>query len=486
MTDGSAAKRVLFRCDASPDLGIGHVMRCLVFARTLHAAGWSCVFMTNESAPDVAPALKRSGYDLLAAEYGHPVEAALVVVDHYGLDAKDEAPFRRNGATVVAFDDLADRKHDCDVLLDPTPGRSATDYDALVPPNGEVLLGPAYGMVGDAWLNRRAAARAKHAQAKKVERVIVSMGGTDAGNATGRVLAALQASGIGAHVDVVLGAGAPHRAALALPQNGTFTLHIDHPDVASLAAQADLAIGAAGSSSFERAVLGLPAILVTLAHNQTKVAAAFAAAEAAEIIPASLLNDAAGFGAEIARLANNPVRRAAMAHNAAALTDGRGALRLLAAVAGSVATKTNRSVRVRLAEAGDKTWLLDLQRQDSTRRFARNPVVPTAAEHAAWFASILARRDRILLIVEADGMPCGMLRLDKQQEAAPAFEISIAADGRFHGQGIALAALTLARRMAPGADLIATVLPENRPSLSLFAAAGYRAEGNDKYRLRAS
>lgn len=486
MTDGSLAKRVLFRCDASPQLGIGHVMRCLVFAQTLRWAGWSCAFMTNAAVLDVAPALKRSGFDLLSAENDIRADAALVVVDHYGLAATNEAPYCASGATVVAFDDLADRKHNCAVLLDPTPGRSTSDYAALVPQDCRLLLGPRYAMVGEAWLTHRAAAQGRHAQAPKIRRVLVSMGGTDAGNATGLVLAALKASGISAHFDVVLGAGAPYRTELARLQNEPFTLHIDHPNVASLAAQADLAIGAAGSSSFERAVLGLPTILVTLADNQTKVAAAFAAAEAAEIIPAGMLTDAAGFGAVIARLANDPARRAVMAQRATALTDGRGALRLLVAAAGRAKTKTGRDVFLRLAEVEDELWLLDLQRQESTRRFARNPAVPSAAEHAAWFASVLAGRDRMLLIVEIDGKPCGMLRLDRQPGMIAGFEISIAIDAAFHGEGIASAALALARRMAPGADLIATVLPGNRPSLSLFAAAGYRSEGGDRYRLHAA
>lgn len=474
--------RALFRCDASIDIGIGHAMRCLAFAETLNAAGWSCTFATNREAPEVAPALLASGFDRVDTndEDYSAGGFSLAIVDHYRIDAAFERGLREQGTQVIVFDDLADRSHACAILVDPTPDRVPADYRSKVLQDCQLMLGPKYAIIRVPWIKRRHSVRNRLAAGRPVARIFVSMGGTDPHGATRRVVDALAAAVPDVHVDILLGAGAPDRAQLAQLTGSTVSLHVDHPDPAALASEADLAIGAAGTSSFERAVLGLPAILVPLADNQRAIAASFAAADAAEVVSASTLDDPAAFGARITALTGDGPRRAAMSQRAAALTDGRGSLRLLAAIAGRAITKFGRRVHLRLAEATDEAWLLELQRQEATRRFARNPAIPSAAEHAAWFSEVLDDIDRLLMIVEFDNCPAGMVRLDRLPDLS--FEISIAVDSRRHGEGIAEAALVLVRRLAPGADLIATIKPENWPSLSLFAAAGYRADGVDRYR----
>lgn len=484
-----ARAHAVFRCDASVDIGIGHAMRCLAFAETLRWAGWACGFSVNREASDVVPALLRDDIELTVAEpAGVPdtKKARLAIVDNYRLDGHFDTKLRGQGTDVIVFDDLANRMHDCVMLLDPTPGRGEEHYRALVPNDCRLLLGPRFAIIGDRWLTRRRASRQRLNAGRPVERIIVSMGGTDPYDATRRVLAGLVSSATGAHVDVLIGAGTPHRAELAAMAGPSLSVHVDHPDVAALAGEADLAIGAAGTSSFERALLGLPAILIPLADNQCAVAAAFSSAKAADIVPPVILDDANALGARIASLAGDGDRRAAMSDNAAKLTDGRGRFRLLAALAGRVASRSGRTVMLRLVEAADEQWLLDLQSQEATRRFARHPVVPSAAEHGAWFAAILEDRERLLLIVDTDRGPCGMVRLDSLAERHASFEISIAIDSRLHGVGLARAALHLVRNLAPGADLIATVKAENQASLALFTAAGFQPDGQDRYRSRAA
>ncbi len=483
--------RALFRCDASSNIGAGHVMRCLAFAEELTWAGWSCAFATNRASAATVPALAASGYEIDEIEADDAplsldAETKLVVVDHYRLDSTFERQLAAAGRTIVLFDDLADRPHACDILVDPTPGRCPDDYALYVPAPARLQLGPNNAVIRCGWRAERARVRGRLAAGPPVERIIVSMGATDPLDATSRVLAGLARSGLDVHLDVVLGAGAPHLVRVAERVRPGITLHVDPAQLPEIAAQADLAIGASGTSSFERAVLGLPAILIPIADNQRFIAAAFAAAGAAEVVSSALLDDPASLGARIALLAADAPRRAAMSKAAASFTDGRGAPRLLAAIAGEVATGSGAHVRLRLVEPEDEGWLLELQRQAATRRFARNPAVPTAQEHAAWFARMLDNYDRFLAIVEADHRAAGMVRLDKVSNRPVTLDISVAIDGRLHGKGLGGAALTLARRLAPGADLVAAVLPDNRASLALFAAAGYRPDGRDRYRNRAA
>jgi len=464
------------------------VMRCLSCAEALAWAGWSVTFVTRESTLAVAPALSASGFDIHIIDNEEDAqvdeEIRLVVVDHYGLDVAFERALVRPDRTIVVIDDLADRPHLCDILVDSTPFRAPGDYVRQTPPSVRLLLGPSYVLVRAHWRAARARTWARLALGPPVERIIVSMGATDPDDTTSRVLAALASTGIKAHVDVVLGAGAPHRGHVSEFIGPRMTLHVDPADLTALASQADLAIGASGSSSFERALLGLPAVLIPNADNQCFIAAAFTAIGAAEVLPASLLDDPAALGTRIAALAADRARRAVMSKKAAAIADGRGAMRLLTEIAGQVTAKDGAGIRLRLAEPKDETWLLDLQRQPETRRYSRNPSLPDSEQHGNWMTRTLDDLRILLAIVEVNGLPAGMIRLDRKSASGQksAFDMSIAIDPVRHRRGIGAATLALARRLAPGAVLDATVLPANVASLQLFQRAGFHPVGDHIFR----
>ncbi|AMN43455.1 UDP-2,4-diacetamido-2,4,6-trideoxy-beta-L-altropyranose hydrolase [Rhodoplanes sp. Z2-YC6860] len=478
----------VFRCDASPAIGGGHVMRCLAFAETLALAGWSIGFVTRRDGLAAVPALAASGHAIVDAEGNGQAQiedrATLVVVDHYGLDAKFEAAVKRQGRTVVVFDDLADRAHDCVVLVDPTPGRAASDYAGKGA--RRLLLGGQHAIIRREWQQQRAEAVARLATGGAVKRIIVSMGATDPIDATSKVLAALALAKLDADVDVVVGAGAPHLESVRKQTGARVSLHVGPGNLPALTAAADLAIGAPGTSSFERALLGLPAILIPTADNQRFNAAAFAASGAAEVLTADILDQPAALAAKIEELAADRARRTAMSRAASATTDGRGAQRLMAVIAGRWRTSDGSEVSLRLADAADSDWLLKLQSKPQTRRFARHASVPSIDEHKSWVSATLGNPDRMLMIIEAERAPIGMLRLDRVAADAPTYEVSIAIDPDWHRRGVGLAALSLARRVVPGADILATVLPGNEASAALFKAAGYQFEAPERLRSRAA
>ncbi len=170
-----------------------------------------------------------------------------------------------------------------------------------------------------------------------------------------------------------------------------------------------------------------------------------------------------------------------MAKAASALVDGRGTRRVLTALFGGAAARGGATVRLRLADAADEAWLLELQRAPATRRHARNPAVPSADEHRRWIARVLDDLKVWLMIVEIDGEKAGMVRLDRIGQAR-CYEVSIAMHPNYQHRGIASGALGAIRRLMPGAVFEAEILPANTASIGLFRRAGFVLDAGNRYR----
>ncbi len=485
----------VFRADASAELGGGHVMRCLTLARALESLGWRCAFAVNAAAPAIVPALAERKPLILddtaegtaaALRRNWPGGADWLIVDHYGIDGAVETGCRGWAGAVMAIDDLADRRHDCDVLLDQTFGRRAEDYAGLVPEDCRLLTGSAYALLRPAFAAARAGSLTRRQAGDGLRRLLVSLGATDPENHSRDVLEGIARSGLRLAVDVVLGAGARHlddiRARCAeLPQQAE--LHVDTADMPGLMARADLAIGAAGTSTWERCCLGLPSLLVVIAENQRRIAEAVSAAGAAELLSGRRDGLAERAGTALRRLAAAPAALREMSAKAAAICDGRGGDRIGLALAAPGRARDGRSVSLRLAAPEDENLILEWQRHPTTRKYARNPAVPSPAEHHAWFTRRLAEPDGLLTIITLDGAPAGLLRLDAPAAAGGARppgsrEVSILVDPALRGLGIALEALKFVRRWQGRLTIAAEVLPGNAASAALFEAAGY-APGPD-------
>jgi UDP-2,4-diacetamido-2,4,6-trideoxy-beta-L-altropyranose hydrolase len=337
-----AAPRVMFRADASAEVGAGHVMRCLALAATLRQRGAATAFASRTLPPALAQALGVQGialHALAAAEDDARASAAVasrmaadaVVVDHYGLGAAWECSQRGAGRHVLAIDDLADRAHDADILLDQNLGRSAADYARWLPADRTCLIGPGYALLRPEFASARAASLAARAHGA-LRHVAISLGGGDPQDATLHVLRALAGAGLpgGLRLSVVLGPLAPtfrqaRELAAALPCAVDVLSAVDN--MAGLLAGADLAIGAAGGSAWERCCLGLPTLLLVLADNQRAGAAALAAAGAARLL-GGLDQLPRTLPAALRELHQDNDALRAMSRAAAAVTDGLGAQRV--------------------------------------------------------------------------------------------------------------------------------------------------------------
>ena len=142
-------------------------------------------------------------------------------------------------------------------------------------------------------------------------------------------------------------------------------------------------------------------------------------------------------------------------------------------------------MRLRLADASDEQWLLDLQREPATRQHARNPAVPSVQEHAIWMRRVLADPNVELMLVEADAASAGMVRLDRLPgggQGVARYEVSIAIQAAHQNKGVASAALRLVRSLKPAAVLEAEILPANAASIELFRGAGFTHIAGNRYR----
>jgi UDP-2,4-diacetamido-2,4,6-trideoxy-beta-L-altropyranose hydrolase len=330
---------ILFAPDSGAEIGGGHVMRCLTLARVLARRGWRVAFVAGPAGKRLIETFGWPGIetadDLAAA-------AEVVVLDNYRLGEAAEAPLRALGRRVAVIDDLADRRHACDLLADPSFGRHAADYAGLAP-GARVLAGPAYALLRPGFAAARPEALARR-DGRRVERVLVSLGLTDLGGITGRVVRALGRVFDEASTDVVVGAQAPSLPDLQRLQDGrAIQLHVDTADMEALMSRADVAIGAGGSSTWERACLGLPSVSLILADNQRAMTCAFDSQGLALAVDAQAANFAAALQQACRRLGEDAGLRRELARRSAELCDGMGAERVADAVEALAQTPSSGS-----------------------------------------------------------------------------------------------------------------------------------------------
>lgn len=277
---------ILFLPNAGPGVGGGHVLRCLSLARALRERGTRCVFATPSAGVEL---VNRFGEELFEARAVHDgagaaeVCAALspdaVVVDHYGLGAEAERAFAAPGRVLMALDDLADRPHAVDLLLDPGYGRRPSDYAGKLVANAHLLLGPDYALL-------RPEFRAKRVEVDRITRrsrrpatrpsirtVLVSFGLSDIDGVAARAVRLVRTASPDVNIVVMLSAGAVSRSELEAEsvRDPLLSLCIEETRPANLIAGADIGIGAGGSMVWERFCLGLPSLAVIVAENQRRL-----------------------------------------------------------------------------------------------------------------------------------------------------------------------------------------------------------------------
>jgi UDP-2,4-diacetamido-2,4,6-trideoxy-beta-L-altropyranose hydrolase len=305
--------KVAFRADASHHIGAGHVMRCLSLAQGLKILGVESIFICKYLPGNLISYIEDRKFNVLKLPKPHAPDSSekqlavhwvqdaeqtcelikgksidWLVVDHYEIDAVWENTLQPYIKKLMVIDDLANREHACDLLLDQNLNRLSAHYNLLVEPSTKKLMGCEFALLRPEFAELRPKALIERKEAR-IKRILVTMGGMDENNITEDVLTALNRSTLPAdfQINVVLGANSSWIAQIMEMAQGmkvTTNVLVDVKDMAGLMLESDLAIGGAGSTSWERCCLGLPSLVMILAENQRYGAEALEAVGAAVVI----------------------------------------------------------------------------------------------------------------------------------------------------------------------------------------------------------
>jgi len=447
---------------------MGHVTRCTALAEAWAGAGGTAVLAVDQSVAERAAA--RTDVEVrTVTPHGTAAvvnDADWLVVDGYSFTVDDVAawgvPVER---TLVVTDHGRGPVGAGSVLLDQNPGVAGSTYGGRTP-GSTLLLGPSFALLPE-----------RHSQPPRVDgtarRLLVALGGEPAAPTIHLVRDALvRVADLGLSVDV-LGGGdlAPLGVLEAVSVHGFVS------DPGPWFDRADLAVVAAGTTSWELCRQGIPFVALATVDNQEPVAHALQEAGAALVPPAT----ADGVAGSVRRLAEDPLTRATLSVAGQRLVDGRGAGRVVAAL-------RSRDVRLRPAGLPDEDRLLEWANDPSTRAasFTTDPITP--AQHAAWFAARLADPASVLLIAEDDRGPWGLVRFAVDGDRA---ELGVTVDPGRRGAGLAAPLLRagvreLFARRLDVAVVDALVRPENAASTAAFDRAGFtRTDQADPVRFEA-
>ena len=501
-------KRVAFRVDASTIIGSGHIMRCLTLADALRTQGAGINFICRglssifellitqrgfvlhllpvvDAKPNVDNDQEPAHAHWLGASWKEDAQASLdileslggvdlLVIDHYAIEARWERYVRVQVKTILVIDDLADRMHDCNFLLDQNLFTNQNvRYKPYLDEKTQCLLGPRYALLRPEFAQAQLAFPRGERPLEPVKRVNICFGGLDSSGETIKALEALNPwlNEEGLSVDVILTAASPHREAVETraKQNAAITLHISPDNLAELLTTADLGLGASGSMTWERACVGLPSIVMAVAQNQQRPGEDAGRAGIHLFVGENRVVSIEHLRLAVAFLRSNPLLRQGLAENCLRLIDGRGAQRV-------ACRAIVPEISLRKALMGDCKNVFVWRNDLVNRRHAHDSREISYEEHQRWFENILKAEDRFLLIGSDENGPIGVLRYDYH---ADHWMTSVYLVPERHGEGLGtpllIKGLEWLRARCKGRIIVqAEIRPENIASQAAFERAGFK------------
>lgn len=480
---------VLFRADASVAMGTGHVMRCLALAQAVQDCGGRVAFLMADSTPAILTRLATEQMDVLSVasppgtaddasqtiDLARQRDAEWIVLDGYQFSAEYQRALKSAAFKTLVIDDYGHAQHySADLVLNQNVGADEGLYrsrDALT----RLLLGPRYCLLRREFSRWRAWKR----EVSPVGcRVLVTMGGSDPEDLTSRAISALGfLRNTALEAVVVIGGSTPKAEPLerlASSVGEKIRVRRNVTNMAELMAWADVAVSSSGSTCWELCLLGLPALLVDAADNQTAVARELHRRGCAIHLGGARDLTAEQIARQLQALLGSEESRSEISRRCRALVDGEGALRVIAAM--------SRGLRLRPAQEGDSRLLWDWANDPQVRSAAFSSEPIPWEQHQVWFASKMKDPDcRILVAEDEGGKAVGQFRVDWRSANDGEIDVSVSSECRGSGYGSRLidlgSGMTLAER---GGRLHAYVKVENRSSRRAFEQAGFTCLGEER------
>lgn len=254
--------KIIIRADASIQIGSGHIMRCLTIAHNFQKRGHEVLFFMSPLEGNLISYVNAQGFRTIT----NWQSTDIILIDHYQIDFELERSLRKYANKIVVIDDLANRKHDCDVLLDQNIVKNYQHrYDELVPKTCKKLLGPQFLIMRNEFIQAR---QLMPKRSGKVERLLVFMGGTDPTHETLKILEALQIANF-QKIHIVCGNGNKQKEKIQeICYKSGYQYHQQIDYMAQLMNKVDFSIGAGGLTTWERCYVGLPSSSTIVADNQ--------------------------------------------------------------------------------------------------------------------------------------------------------------------------------------------------------------------------
>lgn len=472
---------ILFRTDAGSTIGTGHVMRCLALAQAAKDAGYETVFVSTELPKTLRQRIEREGAavrKLQSKPYGpddaketaaiaSTLDTKHVVVDGYDFDAEYQRALKAAGCIVLFLDDHGHASsYDAQFALNQNIYATEKMYTKRAK-DTKLLLGTRYCLLRREFIEWRA----KEKNVAKAVRLLVTLGGADAKNATGKVLESLKTMQTPVETTVVVGGSNPHRASLEwLAQSLPFPVRVvvDTTEMPQLMAEADLAICAGGSTCYELAFMHVPMMTIVLAENQQAVAGALEKQGCSinlgplEKLKGERLTHA------VSDVIADEAKRRAMSHACGTIVDGEGADRVLMHI-------TGQRIRLRPAHEEDSKMIFAWANDPETRKvsFLSNPI--PWATHERWFAAtVRSLLHRFWMAMDANDTPVGSIRFTLEGTEAT---LSVSTAPAYRGKGLGAEIVQVGcRRLFATTDtevIHAYVKPENEASKKLFTKTGF-------------
>jgi len=503
---------VVFRVDASNLIGTGHVIRCRTLASALRLRGAHIRFITRKHSGHMSEALACEGFqvELLPEPDGVDCEIGyagwlgvsqeedakqtivalnglvcdLLVVDHYALDSVWERLLREHTSKIMVIDDLANRVHDCDVFLDQNYSLAGPErYRPWVPASCQLLLGPRYALLRPEYAKVR---ESMTPRTGSIQRILIYMGGSEDSNITGLVMSALKSARLDyLHVDVVVGPNFKYLTEVMqqVKAQRNAKLYSQLPHLADLMSQVDLAVGAGGATTWERLCLGVESLVVSIADNQVPACKALASSGLIQYLGDSLNLNVSIMEAALIKLTVAGVQQRTCWHRLRSLVDGRGTNR----VAEVLIPTPVSSLKLRKANETDALTYYVWANDPVTRASAINSKPIDLDTHLKWFKRYLSDENSYLYILEAEGLPVGQVRFDRQaEEVTIDYSLDALVRGRrwaqeLLGMGIESLLINIDRSVT----LCASVKRKNIPSASTFLKLDFLEEPfNERSNLR--